>query len=187
MLLCGADVLESFAVPNLWKQEDIAEIVGCHGLVCITRSGSDPYKFIHQSDDLWQHHRNIHVVHEWITNEISATRVRRALRRGYSVRYLLPENVIDYIQERRLYSAESEQKNADIILAPLQRYTSASSSSWPLLPQQHKDGWKFTANYIIGKAWHWSKQNSLLPSKRSEYTLTGFCISTLKWHLPLLK
>uniref|UniRef100_A0A3P9IWH2 Nicotinamide-nucleotide adenylyltransferase n=1 Tax=Oryzias latipes TaxID=8090 RepID=A0A3P9IWH2_ORYLA len=120
MLLCGADVLESFAVPNLWKQEDIAEIVGCHGLVCITRSGSDPYKFIHQSDDLWQHHRNIHVVHEWITNEISATHVRRALRRGYSVRYLLPENVIDYIQERRLYSAESEQKNADIILAPLQ-------------------------------------------------------------------
>lgn len=129
MLLCGADVLESFAVPNLWKQEDIAEIVGFYGLVCITRSGSDPYKFIQQSDDLWTHHKNIHVVHEWITNEISATHVRRALRRGHSVRYLVPENVINYIREQRLYSAESERKNSDIVLAPLQRYTRASSSS----------------------------------------------------------
>uniref|UniRef100_A0A4W6CGT3 Nicotinamide-nucleotide adenylyltransferase n=1 Tax=Lates calcarifer TaxID=8187 RepID=A0A4W6CGT3_LATCA len=63
MLLCGADVLESFGIPNMWKQEDIAEIVGRFGLVCITRSGNDPYKFIHQSDMLWTYRKNIHVVH----------------------------------------------------------------------------------------------------------------------------
>ncbi|XP_062283299.1 nicotinamide/nicotinic acid mononucleotide adenylyltransferase 1 [Scomber scombrus] len=128
MLLCGADVLESFGIPNLWKQEDIAEILGRYGLVCITRSGSDPYKFIHQSDMLWKYRKNIHVVHEWVTNEISATHVRRALRRGRSVRYLLPDSVVDYIQEHGLYTAESEQKNADVVLAPFQRYTSTSSS-----------------------------------------------------------
>lgn len=128
MLLCGADVLESFGVPNLWKQDDIAEIVGRYGLVCITRSGSDPHKFIHQSDVLWKHRKKIHLVHEWVTNEISATHVRRSLRRGRSVRYLLPESVVRYIQEHGLYSAESEQKNADVVLAPLQRYTGASSS-----------------------------------------------------------
>ncbi|CAG6021323.1 unnamed protein product [Menidia menidia] len=128
MLLCGADVLESFGIPNLWKQEDIAEIVGRYGLVCITRSGSDPHKFIHQSDVLWRHRKNIHIVHEWVTNEISATHVRRALRRGRSVRYLLPDSIVHYIQEHHLYSAESEQKNADVTLAPLQRYTTASSS-----------------------------------------------------------
>lgn len=128
MLLCGADVLESFGVPNLWKQEDIAEIVGRYGLVCITRSGSDPNKFIHQSDTLWKYRRNIHVVHEWVTNEISATHVRRSLRRGRSVRYLLPDGVVHYIQEQGLYSAESEQKYAGVVLAPLQRYTGASSS-----------------------------------------------------------
>ncbi|GAA6235461.1 nicotinamide/nicotinic acid mononucleotide adenylyltransferase 1 [Lates japonicus] len=128
MLLCGADVLESFGIPNMWKQEDIAEIVGRFGLVCITRSGNDPYKFIHQSDMLWTYRKNIHVVHEWVTNEISATHVRRALRRGRSVRYLLPDAVVHYIQENDLYSAESEQKNADVVLAPLQRYTGASSS-----------------------------------------------------------
>ncbi|XP_070766025.1 nicotinamide/nicotinic acid mononucleotide adenylyltransferase 1 [Enoplosus armatus] len=127
MLLCGADVLESFGIPNMWKQEDIAEIVG-HGLVCITRSGNDPHKFIHQSDMLWKYRGNIHVVREWVANEISATHVRRALRRGQSVKYLLPDGVVHYIQERRLYSAESEKKNADVVLAPLQRNAGASSS-----------------------------------------------------------
>lgn len=128
MLLCGADVLESFGIPNMWKQEDIAEIVGRYGVVCITRSGNDPYMFIHQSDLLWKYRKNIQVVHEWVTNEISATHVRRALRRGRSVRYLLPDSVVRYIKEHDLYSAESEQKNADVVLAPLQRYTGASLS-----------------------------------------------------------
>lgn len=128
MLLCGADVLESFGVPNLWKQEDINEIVGRYGLVCITRSGNDPHKFIHQSDTLWKYRKNIHVVREWVTNEISATHVRRALRRGRSVRYLLPDKVVRYIRENDLYSAESEQKNVDVVLAPFQKYTGASTS-----------------------------------------------------------
>lgn len=128
-LLVGADVLESFGVPNLWKQDDIAEIVGRYGLVCITRRGNDAQKFIHQSDALWKHRRNIHVVPEWVTNDISATHVRRALRRGQSVRYLLPDPVVHYIRENGLYSVESEQKNADVVLAPFQRYTGSSSTS----------------------------------------------------------
>ncbi|XP_029520441.1 nicotinamide/nicotinic acid mononucleotide adenylyltransferase 1 isoform X2 [Oncorhynchus nerka] len=127
-LLCGADVLESFGVPNLWKHEDIAEIVGRYGLVCITRNGCDAHKFIHQSEVLWKHRKNIHVVREWVTNEISATHVRRALCRGQTVRYLLPDPVVSYIREHGLYSAESEQKNADVVLAPLQRHTGPSSS-----------------------------------------------------------
>ncbi|KAM3872392.1 nicotinamide/nicotinic acid mononucleotide adenylyltransferase 1-like [Diretmus argenteus] len=128
MLLCGADVLESFGVPDLWKQEDMTEIVGRYGMVCITRSGNDPHKFIHQSDMLWKHRRNIHLVHEWVTNDISATHVRRALRRGQSVRYLLPDPVVRYIQEHNLYSAESEKKYAGVVLAPLQRNAASSSS-----------------------------------------------------------
>lgn len=125
-LLCGADVLESFGVPNLWKPEDIAEIVGHHGIVCITRGGCDVERFIQQSDVLWENRKNIFITREWVTNDISATHVRRALRRGQSVRYLLPDPVLWYIQERGLYSAESEQKNTGIILAPLQRYSDAS-------------------------------------------------------------
>ncbi|XP_026055804.1 nicotinamide/nicotinic acid mononucleotide adenylyltransferase 1 isoform X2 [Carassius auratus] len=125
-LLCGADVLESFGVKDLWKPEDIEEIVGRYGVACITRCGSDPEKFINQSDVLYKHRKNIHMVREWVTNEISATHVRRALRRGQSVRYLLPDSVVRYIQEHSLYSVESEQKNANAILAPFQRYTSSN-------------------------------------------------------------
>ncbi|XP_053280039.1 nicotinamide/nicotinic acid mononucleotide adenylyltransferase 1 [Pleuronectes platessa] len=121
MLLCGADFLESFGVPDLWKEEDIEEIVGDYGLVCITRTGYNPYKFIHKSDVLWKHRRNIHLVHECVTNDISATHMRRALRRGQSSGNLLPDAVVSYIQQNNLYSAESEQKNADVVLEPLQR------------------------------------------------------------------
>lgn len=125
-LLCGADLLESFGTPNLWKEEDIAEIVGKYGLVCVTRSGSDAQRFIYQSDLLWKHKKNIHLVNEWITNDISATRIRRALRRAQSVKYLLPEPVLDYIQSHNLYSPDSEEKNADVILAPLQKHANLS-------------------------------------------------------------
>ncbi|XP_068934788.1 nicotinamide/nicotinic acid mononucleotide adenylyltransferase 1 [Petaurus breviceps papuanus] len=118
-LLCGADFLESFGVPNLWKPEDIATIVGNYGLVCITRSGNNAEKFIYESDILWKHRNNIHLVHEWITNDISSTKIRRALRRGQSIRYLVPEPVLQYIDKHNLYSSESEDRNSGCVLAPL--------------------------------------------------------------------
>ncbi|XP_012401060.1 nicotinamide/nicotinic acid mononucleotide adenylyltransferase 1 isoform X1 [Sarcophilus harrisii] len=117
-LLCGADFLESFAVPNLWKPEDIATIVAKYGLVCITRSGNNTKKFIYESDVLWKHRSNIHLVNEWITNDVSSTKIRRALRRGQSIRYLVPEAVQQYIEKYNLYSTESEDNNAGCILAP---------------------------------------------------------------------
>lgn len=49
-LLCGADLLESFATPGLWKDEDIEAIIGQHGLVVISRAGSNPEQFIFNSD-----------------------------------------------------------------------------------------------------------------------------------------
>ncbi|XP_069335414.1 nicotinamide/nicotinic acid mononucleotide adenylyltransferase 1 [Eulemur rufifrons] len=127
-LLCGADFLESFGVPNLWKSEDIAQIVADYGLICITRAGSDAQKFIYESDVLWKHRSNIHLVNEWITNDISSTKIRRALRRGQSIRYLVPELVQEYIQKHDLYSSESEDKNVEVILAPLQRNTAKAKA-----------------------------------------------------------
>ncbi|XP_043850906.1 nicotinamide/nicotinic acid mononucleotide adenylyltransferase 1 [Dromiciops gliroides] len=118
-LLCGADFLESFGVPNLWKPEDISTIVAKYGLVCVTRNGNNAEKFIYESDVLWKHKNNIHLVNEWITNDISSTKIRRALRRGQSIRYLVPEAVRQYIEKHNLYSSESEDRNAGSILAPL--------------------------------------------------------------------
>ena len=36
-LLCGGDLLESFAVPGLWNEEDLESIVRDYGIVVISR------------------------------------------------------------------------------------------------------------------------------------------------------
>jgi len=102
-LLCGGDLLESFGTPGLWKETDIESIVGDNGLIAITRSGTNPYKFIYESDVLTKWQSKIVVVPEWITNEVSSTKIRRSLRRGESVKYLMPSPVIDYIKSNGLY------------------------------------------------------------------------------------
>lgn len=107
-LLCGADVVESFAVPGVWKDEDLEAIAHDFGVVVITRAGSNPQKLIYESDLLTKHENNIHIVREWITNEVSATKLRRGLRRGDSIRYLVPDAVLEYIYKHGLYSANQK-------------------------------------------------------------------------------
>ncbi|KAK7791543.1 hypothetical protein R5R35_008344 [Gryllus longicercus] len=107
--LCGADLLESFGIPGLWTEEDIETIVGQHGLVVITREGTNPYKFIYESDILTKHQNNITIVTEWITNEVSSTKIRRALRRSESVKYLIPDAVYDYIVKEGLYGTKENK------------------------------------------------------------------------------
>ena len=38
MLVCGADVLESFIKPGVWVEEQVRQILRDHGVVCIARS-----------------------------------------------------------------------------------------------------------------------------------------------------
>lgn len=103
MLLCGADLLQSFQVPGLWADKDIEHILTQYGLVVVTRHGYDVPRIIYENDILYRHRHHIHVVTEWITNEISSTAVRRALMRGESVKYLIQDSVIDYIRQHGLY------------------------------------------------------------------------------------
>lgn len=105
MLLCGADLLESFGVPDLWAETDIAQIVGKHGLVVITRNGTNPERFIYDSDILSKLRGSIHIVTEWISNEVSSTHIRRALQRGNSVKYLIQDLVVQYIKDHDLYTS----------------------------------------------------------------------------------
>jgi hypothetical protein len=37
MLLCGADVVASFAAPGVWREEHLRSILRDHGVVCIVR------------------------------------------------------------------------------------------------------------------------------------------------------
>jgi len=108
-LLCGGDLLESFGTPGLWSDEDIEFIVGHHGIVVITRENSNPLKFIYNSDMLTKYMANITIVTEWITNDVSSTKIRRALRRNESVKYLIPDKVLDYIIKNGLYGYKSNK------------------------------------------------------------------------------
>ncbi|XP_037805657.1 nicotinamide/nicotinic acid mononucleotide adenylyltransferase 3 isoform X1 [Lucilia sericata] len=107
-LLCGADLLESFAVPGLWAEEDIEDIISNHGLVVISRSGSNPEKFVFDSDTLTKYQRNITLVTNWVSNEVSSTMIRRLLGRGQSCKYLIDDMVLEYIKQFGLYQSNTK-------------------------------------------------------------------------------
>lgn len=106
-LLCGADVLKSFQTPNLWEEAHIQEIVEKFGLVCVSRAGHDPKRYILDSPILREFQHNIHLAREPVQNEISSTYIRGALGQGRSVKYLLPDAVMAYIQDHGLYTKDS--------------------------------------------------------------------------------
>lgn len=100
--------MKTFQTPNLWKTEDIIEIVERFGLVCVSRAGHDPSQCITNLEFLNNCQHNIHLVKEWVLNEISATGIRCALRKGQSVKYLLPDSVISYIKKHNIYMEKTE-------------------------------------------------------------------------------
>jgi nicotinamide mononucleotide adenylyltransferase len=55
------------------------------------------------TDSLAKWRDNIHLISQLIQNDVSSTKVRLFLRRGLSVRYLLPLSVVDYIEQNGLY------------------------------------------------------------------------------------
>jgi nicotinamide mononucleotide adenylyltransferase len=55
----------------------------------------------------WAH--NIHLISQLIQNDVSSTKVRLFLRRGLSVRYLLPAAVVQYIEDHDLYLDETDK------------------------------------------------------------------------------
>uniref|UniRef100_A0A8C2XFG3 Nicotinamide-nucleotide adenylyltransferase n=1 Tax=Cyclopterus lumpus TaxID=8103 RepID=A0A8C2XFG3_CYCLU len=121
-LLCGADFLETFRIPGLWQDDHVEEVVGRFGLVCVSRGGLEPERAVHVSDTLSRHRQNIFLVREWVRNETSATEVRRALRRDLSVKYLIPDSVIEYIHQHKLYTQDSERINKGTVLRPLAKH-----------------------------------------------------------------
>jgi len=103
MLLCGADLLESFNTPGVWSDEDIKAIVGTYGVACIDRLGSSTQTTISNNDILFQHQKNIHVIPQYVPNDISSTRIRQFISRGLSIKYLVPDAFFTYIADKGLW------------------------------------------------------------------------------------
>ncbi|KAG7006290.1 nicotinamide-nucleotide adenylyltransferase [Physcia stellaris] len=106
-LLAGSDLLDTMKTPGVWSKVDLDRILS-RGVFVIERPGTD------ESDALaalsqWK--EKIYLVPQLIPNEISSTRVRLSLKRGLSVNYLVPKNVVAYIEEHGLYRDESKRKD----------------------------------------------------------------------------
>ena len=105
-LLAGADLLETFHMPGVWAEEDLFRILERYGAFVIERSGTDVANTISR---LKQPTDKIHVITQEVKNDVSSTKIRDFVNRGLSVRYLVPENVIEYIDKHGLYKEPRRQ------------------------------------------------------------------------------
>ncbi|EGW34575.1 uncharacterized protein SPAPADRAFT_149667 [Spathaspora passalidarum NRRL Y-27907] len=103
MLLAGGDLIESMGEPDVWADQDLHHILGKYGCLIVERTGSDVRSFLLSHDIMYEHRRNVLVIKQLIYNDISSTKIRLFIRRGMSVQYLLPNSVIRYIQQHKLY------------------------------------------------------------------------------------
>ncbi|OCL07857.1 nicotinamide mononucleotide adenylyltransferase 1 [Glonium stellatum] len=107
-LLAGADLIQTMSTPGLWAQEDLERILGHYGAFILERSGTD-------IDDalasLQQWRGNIRVIQQLIQNDVSSTKIRLFRKRGMSIRYLIPDKVVDYIYENNLYIDDDKSKS----------------------------------------------------------------------------
>ena len=108
MLLAGGDLIESMGEPDVWADQDLHHILGKYGCLIVERTGSDVRSFLLSHDIMYEHRRNVLVIKQLIYNDISSTKIRLFIRRGMLVQYLLPNSVIRYIQEHRLYINDTE-------------------------------------------------------------------------------
>ncbi|KXS21654.1 Nucleotidylyl transferase, partial [Gonapodya prolifera JEL478] len=103
MLLSGGDLIESFAVPKLWADEDVDRITRDYGCFVIERAGSNVNEFMMQNDIVWANRTNIHIVKQLVQNDISSTRIRLLRKRLQSIKYLVPDSVEEYVVRNRLW------------------------------------------------------------------------------------
>ena len=109
MLLAGSDLIATMSEPGVWSEPDLDHILGRYGVLIIERAGADMDQAI-DSLSRWRH--NIHLIHQLVQNDVSSTKVRLFLRRGLSVRYLLPSQVVDYIERNGLYLGDGPDASA---------------------------------------------------------------------------
>ncbi|GAB1315704.1 Nicotinamide/nicotinic acid mononucleotide adenylyltransferase 1 [Madurella fahalii] len=109
-LLAGADLVMSMGEPGLWAPADLDVILGSYGAFIIERSGTDIDEAI---ATLRQYENNIWIISQVIQNDISSTKVRLFLKKDLSVRYLIPDPVVEYIDEHKLFQGSQGESQKD--------------------------------------------------------------------------
>jgi len=134
MLLAGSDLIATMSEPGVWSEPDLDHILGRYGTMIVERAGADMLQAI---DNLARWRHNIHLIQQLIQNDVSSTKVRLFLRRGLSVRYLLPSPVVDYIEENGLYIDDGPTSSASsgAITAEKEKEREKAGSSNSTKPQ----------------------------------------------------
>ena len=100
----GADEVSNLLT---WKEPDV--LLEEIKMVAATRPGYDISNLEHLAAELKNFDRIVPV--ECTRVDISSTGIRRMLKEGKSVRYLVPEGVHELIRDRGLYGAKSDARD----------------------------------------------------------------------------
>ncbi|KAI5477029.1 hypothetical protein MNV49_006905 [Pseudohyphozyma bogoriensis] len=134
LLLAGSDLIQTMSEPGVWSEEDLHHILGLYGCVIISRAESelDTSIFnssnVHSRSPLALYRHNIFLVEQLVRNDVSSTKVRLFLKKGMSVLYLIPSEVVRYIERMGLYRAGDSRKGSARDLTALSATTSISSN-----------------------------------------------------------
>ena len=99
-LLAGADLIETFISPGIWSDEDLSHILVRYGAFVVERSGTDLDQALAQ---VRQTKDNIYIIRQLVKNDVSSTKVRDFISKDMSINYLIPPDVIKYINKNDLY------------------------------------------------------------------------------------
>ncbi|KAM0803655.1 hypothetical protein BDR22DRAFT_886486 [Usnea florida] len=106
ILLAGADLIQTMSTPGVWSHQDLDHILTRYGALVVERAGTDIEDSL---ATLSQWRDNIWVVNQLVINDVSSTKVRLFKRRNMSIRYLIPTEVIEYIDEHHLFEDDTLQ------------------------------------------------------------------------------
>ncbi|CAG7564891.1 unnamed protein product [Fusarium equiseti] len=100
VLLAGLDLIQTMSTPGVWDERDLDHILGNYGVFALERTGTEIDSTL---ANLKQWEKNIHIIRQVVTNDISSTKIRLLLKRNMSIDFLIPDDVISYIYEHNLY------------------------------------------------------------------------------------
>ncbi|BGP70522.1 Nicotinamide/nicotinic acid mononucleotide adenylyltransferase 1 [Rhodotorula toruloides] len=124
MLLAGSDLILTMSEPGVWAEKDLHHILGIYGCYIIERSESEldqsifSSSSVHSRSPLALYRHNIHMVEQTVRNDVSSTKVRLFIRKGMSVKYLIPSVVIRYINRHGLYRTADRRRSSLAQVAP---------------------------------------------------------------------